>query len=140
MTTCSICNITVTEKWYFRKTSTITKCKKCYDHIRHSVYSKKRITFIDKRIHLNENPRTGVCKLCGKKIGDKYIDHNGHEKTIKRTGMHHIKYHEKNPTKHTIEACNPCHTKQGWKLKQYDNKIITSRDQKTGRFISKRHN
>jgi hypothetical protein len=61
--------------------------------------------FKDKVIHIEKNPRTGVCSLCGNKVGE----------GIKRTGMHHIEYHDRNPLKDTVELCGSCHIKESMK-------------------------
>ena len=57
-----------------------------------------RIKFKDKRVYLKENPRKGICSQCGK--------------TDCRTNIHHIKYHDNDPLKDTIELCVICHTKK----------------------------
>lgn len=87
-------------------------CQKCYcklikypkwkvKHI--ALYNPKRILFKQKRIILDEDPRKGICKMCGKKG---------------LTHMHHYKYDDKDPLKYTIELCPSCHAKEGYKLKQ----------------------
>lgn len=64
------------------------------------INNKKYLKFKDKRIFLRESPRIGVCNLCRAVAG---ID-------CELTSMHHINYHDNDPTKDTIELCNPCHT------------------------------
>lgn len=54
----------------------------------------KRILFFNRRIELDKNPRTGKCSMCGNEG---------------RTEIHHIKYHEDDPLKDTIEVCAKCH-------------------------------
>lgn len=60
----------------------------------HPINDPKRIRFKDKRIILKENPRTGICSLC---------------RSQGLTHIHHIKYHEDDPLRDTIELCNRCH-------------------------------
>ena len=77
-------------------------CNRCYLKL---VYRPKwtRFGFRDKEVYVREefNPRTGKCSNCGK--------------TGKRTHMHHIKYHEDDLLKDTIELCVSCHAKETWK-------------------------
>lgn len=54
----------------------------------------RRILFVNKRIELDRNPRTGKCLMCG---------------NIGRTEMHHIQYHRDDPLKETVEVCARCH-------------------------------
>jgi len=54
----------------------------------------KSIRFLDKRPTLDHNPRTGICKQCGKKG---------------LTHIHHRKYHKEDPLRDTIELCVGCH-------------------------------
>ncbi len=62
----------------------------------------KKIRFLGKLILLKENPRTNVCTKCG----------SGYPDDLKRqTVMHHEKYDQGNPTKHTRELCQSCHIK-----------------------------
>jgi hypothetical protein len=46
-------------------------------------------------------PRKGICSKCGAKVG---ID-------CKKTCLHHIKYHDDDILKDTIELCVACHRK-----------------------------
>lgn len=62
---------------------------------------KKRITFKGKRIYLKENPRKGICSICGAIIP---------EKQERQAPMHHEFYDEKNPASGTGELCDACHT------------------------------
>ena len=75
---------------------------------------KKRILFIDKRIKLDRNPRTGVCQSCGKQGA--------------RTEIHHIKYHPNDPLKDTVELCTPCHRKTFPAKGKGRLKILSNRD------------
>ena len=71
--------------------------------IRHNKNSGvKRIAFKGKRLLLKEDPRIGICQLCGAVRG---MD-------CKKTHMHHIKYHPDDPLKDTIEVCGKCHRRQ----------------------------
>lgn len=54
------------------------------------------ITFKDKRIKLDYDPKTGFCSECGKAA---------------KTHMHHDKYDESDPLAHTRELCESCHGK-----------------------------
>lgn len=93
-------------------------CHKCYlkyinnpQHpIRHTKESNARkIRFKEKRLSLDENPRKGSCKQCGKKIGDEYINCKGMLKIVDITDMHHIEYCDDDPLKNTEELCKQCH-------------------------------
>lgn len=80
-------------------------------------YSGRILTFKGKAILLKQNPKTGQCSKCGKKIGDHYINRWRKDAIIKRTSIHHLEYHEGDPLKDTIELCNHCHTQvhEAWK-------------------------
>ncbi len=65
---------------------------------------KQRILFKKKRVLLNFKPRTGKCSLCGA--------------TDKLTHIHHIKYHDKDPLKDTIEICFSCHLREHHRMKK----------------------
>jgi DNA-directed RNA polymerase subunit RPC12/RpoP len=85
-------------------------CNCCYHKItddpqKTRAINERRMKFKDKVIHIEKNPRTGVCSLCGNKVGE----------GIKRTGMHHIEYHDRNPLKDTVELCGSCHIKESMK-------------------------
>jgi hypothetical protein len=59
------------------------------------------LTWRDKQIHMEYNPRTGFCSKCGK---------------IGQTHLHHTNYDSNNPLDNTIELCVSCHSKQSWKI------------------------
>ena len=59
------------------------------------------VGFKGKTIALHHNPRTGVCKICGRMKG----------KNLQTTHMHHFEYHEDDPLRATIEVCVSCHKK-----------------------------
>ena len=71
-----------------------------------------RIWFKNRGIRLKENPRKGVCSICGKKVGDEFINYSGKVVRIKKTHIHHINYHDDDPLKDTIEVCPQCHMKE----------------------------
>ena len=103
-------------------------CQKCKNRlICNPKYNKKwnprHMLFVDKQILLKKRALTGNCKRCGKSIGDEYIDKFGNIAIIKRTSMHHIKYHDDDPLKDTMELCNSCHGKEnlGKKYKRLNN-------------------
>ncbi len=86
-------------------------CQSCYDfYVNHPAYRPFRISFKGKDVYVNKRPRKGICKLCGKKIGDTYTDCYGKQKIIKFTHMHHNKYDKSDPIKHTKELCPSCHS------------------------------
>jgi hypothetical protein len=60
-----------------------------------------RIKYKDKRVYLEKIPRTGVCRLCGAKVG---ID-------CQRTHIHHAKYDDSDVIKNTVEVCPACHNR-----------------------------
>jgi len=64
-----------------------------------SINSYRRMKFKDKVVLLKENPKKGICSLCGAVKG---ID-------CKQTQMHHLEYHNDDPLKDTIEICASCH-------------------------------
>jgi len=82
-----------------------------WEKIHNKIYKPRRITFKDKRIYTNENPRNGQCQLCKLKIGDEFINRFGEKSIVKHTHLHHTEYHEDDPLKDTIEVCNSCHSK-----------------------------
>jgi len=75
-------------------------CFKCHAKLINGPKQKSKLlrwTPMGKQIILKENPRKGICSLCGKQG---------------RTGMHHLQYHKDDPLKDTVELCVPCHNKQ----------------------------
>ena len=66
------------------------------------INNPRHLLFKDNIILLKENPRTGVCSICGAVKGIDCV----------RTSIHHIKYDDSDPLKHTVELCNSCHRKQ----------------------------
>ncbi len=115
MKKCAACDLTKTylEKdgyAHWRSHDNDWYCNTCYckyirvqDKEKITTYNRRKIRFMDTFIYLNENPRKGICELCG---------YQG------LTHMHHEKYNIDNPLAHTIELCASCHAKQGHKLKQ----------------------
>ena len=97
-------------------------CQQCYDNL---IGNPKRIRFIPtgKQIRLEENPRKGTCTLCGKKVGDKYLNKLGKIRTILTTHMHHEKYDHEHPELYTVELCPSCHAKISSKKRSKNNKI-----------------
>lgn len=59
--------------------------------------NERRLRFKDKRIHLEEIPRTGKCVNCG---------------TTGKTHIHHDQYIDGQPLACTRELCVPCHYQQ----------------------------
>ena len=87
--------------WYFHEGKTY--CEKCNSKL---FKNPRRLNPKGKhRIVLEQNPRTGICQICLRKVGE----------GIKRTSLHHIQYHN-DPLKDTIELCNSCHMKETWVL------------------------
>ena len=68
-----------------------------------------------KEVVVKDNPRKGVCLWCGFKG---------------LTDIHHIKYHDDDPLRDTIELCRSCHMRETRRLSPI------TRDSKTGRFLS----
>lgn len=101
------------EKWYPNHDGTNnTLCHNCYMKylanpvfrvINNPIYQPRRILFKGKRILLKEPPRTGVCSKCGRSVA---------KGEIKRTAIHHKKYHDEDPLKDTSELCASCHAKE----------------------------
>lgn len=70
----------------------------------------RTIMYKGKSVAVKENPRKGICSLCGKSIATK---------EIRITHMHHYgEYIDSDPLANTIELCNSCHGKESWKLGQ----------------------
>ena len=78
------------------------------------INNPKDVVFKGKSIYIKHNPRTGVCSLCCRKIGDRYNDKRGKPKIIKRTHMHHDEYYEDEPLRATRELCQSCHNHENW--------------------------
>lgn len=98
--------------WYKYKDGYI--CKKCYMKIfQHpkwnAVNKSKMIIFKGKQRILKKTPRTGYCSWC---------PNNTHNKTCKRTNIHHFEYDDNDLLKYTIEICASCHMKESMKLGQ----------------------
>ena len=65
----------------------------------HKIFNPRQMYFKNKSITLKFNPRIGVCNLCRAIAG---LD-------CKITHIHHEKYDQNDPLKHTIELCPRCH-------------------------------
>lgn len=115
MRTCAACDSTTTyryngwEQWHNHDGSWL--CSKCfskyvYNALGHSVHHPRRIHFKGKDIQLKENPRKGICELCGNIKGI----------SCQKTNMHHLEYHPEDPLKDTIELCPKCHWEEHKKL------------------------
>jgi hypothetical protein len=138
MRQCEACDAFITritkdgyEQWFCHDGHWL--CRQCYDYYVWHPYrnpidnkkyrstmiehNKKRIRFHNHYIYFKDNPRKGVCKLCGKKKGDKFINSKG-KPAITATDIHHFQYHEEDPLKDTIELCDSCHLKEGVRLGQ----------------------
>ncbi len=76
---------------------------------RYKNYRNKRFRFKGKFISINEVVRTGYCSWCPKNI---------HDGTCKKTHIHHIKYHDEDPLKDTVEICISCHQKETWRIRR----------------------
>jgi hypothetical protein len=81
-------------------------CNSCYhkimdDPAKVRARNKRRMWFKNQVVHLKENPRKGICSLCGR--------------TDLKTDMHHIQYHDRKPLKDAIEVCASCHMKESMK-------------------------
>lgn len=109
---CSKCESYKTYKW--RKHDGLWYCNKCNSKyfenpIAHPIHGPKRINFRGRRVQLKRCPRTGECQDCHRKVGQQYTNCFGERKILKRTALHHIKYHPEDPLKDTIELCLRCH-------------------------------
>jgi hypothetical protein len=82
------------------------------------IWGQKRLTFKDKRLNLDKNPRKDRCEWCNRGIGDEYIDSRGRIKNIDKMHIHHVNYHDDDPTKDTFTLCPSCHLKEGQRLKK----------------------
>jgi hypothetical protein len=97
-------------------------CKKCYNNLFHNaIINKKyytrsrdrRVTYKGEQIYLKEPIRKHICSICGYKG---------------ITNLHHYgEYIDEDPTANTIELCRTCHTKETWKLGQYDTERYRAR-------------
>jgi hypothetical protein len=117
---CAACDSTETyvyrngrEQWHIHDGYRL--CQKCFDYYVHNpawnketsekwnpINGPKHMFFISKIMILEERILKGICELCGNIKG----------KNCKKTDMHHIDYHEDDPTKDTIELCSSCHGKE----------------------------
>lgn len=108
-------------------------CDRCYQlYIQY--YKKLKelgrsvINYKGKTIYLNQDPKNGCCGLCSIKIGDFYVNSRGIKRVLNKTDMHHIKYHNEDPLKDTIEVCPQCHGKlRGKKKKIYKSRKKVTR-------------
>lgn len=95
------------QRWRFDDNGNVL-CTKCYTHY---VLNPKRVeTGYWKQFHHRQtyykgkarahkqNPRTGICSVCGKT--GKYQTH-----------MHHEQYDDNDILKYTVELCGSCHAK-----------------------------
>ncbi len=110
----------INNKWYCHNCATKywrrTPRGKQYLKTIHKMSNKFQLYYRGKTHHLGFSPRKGVCDLCHRKIGDKYIAYRGVEKVIKTTQRHHFaEYDDNDMLKNTIEVCLSCHLKEGWK-------------------------
>jgi hypothetical protein len=113
-------------------------CQKCYDRYvrcpadnpisnkkyRESIlaHNKRSINFRKHIVYFKEQPRKGVCELCGAKKGDRYVSARGRN-SIMTTDIHHMEYHEDDPLKDTVELCDSCHLKETWAQRKM-NKLV----------------
>ena len=86
-------------------------CNKCYLRLPQKqqkrqqlskIYHKKQHYYKNRNIHLDYEPRIGVCNWC-RAVAP--FD-------TKMTHIHHEQYDDNNPSKHTIEICVECHRKE----------------------------
>jgi hypothetical protein len=69
-----------------------------------------RVKYKGKYKRVKTVPRKGLCKWCGKKIGDEYINCFGELATIKQTQTHHFEYNDNDVLMDTVELCSSCHS------------------------------
>lgn len=128
---CAACDSTDSKHWRFHDGYWL--CHSCsYKYVYSPAYSPKfiaknnprRIKFKGMVKMLSENPRTGVCRICDKKIGDTYINCYGNKAIIKQTHLHHGKYDESNPSKYTKELCASCHGKESWQQRRKRKQLV----------------
>lgn len=74
---------------------------KIYGPSRNKKYNPRQMMFNGKMILLKENPRKGICEWCNRKG---------------LTHMHHTRYDDNDPLKHTVELCPSCHAKESHRL------------------------
>ena len=104
-------------RWFHNYPTNLVLCNRCYSNIienptRNPENWKRIFRFKNRRIMLNKAARTGKCQVCGKKIGDEYIDCKGNVRKIKRTHIDHVEYHEDDPFRDTVESCVSCHIRR----------------------------
>lgn len=101
-------------------------CHKCWTRLINNVkwnpicndmYKGRIISYKGKNILVSKHKK-GICSKCGAVKG---VD-------CKRTSIHHIKYHDDDPLRDTIELCNKCHLAETINLKQID--LYKSRQRK----------
>ena len=82
------------DNWYCAKFNNIL--------FKNPLYTPRRQVFKGKQILLSTYPRKGICQQCGK--------------TNCKTDLHHIKYHDSDTLKDTVELCVSCHKTEHWRL------------------------
>lgn len=91
-------------KEYYNKNKEYFKeyfAKRTKEYVKNN--NSKRLKYKDKQIRIKQNIKTGYCSRCSNNIYDG---------SCNLTSLHHIRYNDDDPLKHTIELCNPCHRKQ----------------------------
>jgi len=58
--------------------------------------------FKGKSFYYDQDIKTGICSVCKRSV---------EKKQIHSTSLHHLKYDDSDPLKHTIEVCTSCHMK-----------------------------
>ena len=113
---CSICSSSKTyiskygyEQW--RKINDRYVCTRCYFR---EMINPRSHKFKKKRLFLTSAPRKHVCKRCGNRIGDFYINSLGRTSMTRRTVIHHERYNEQDVLAGSQELCASCHTKAVW--------------------------
>lgn len=118
---CRICDKTTSdknkfgcEKWY----ESGTLCHTCRSRTVDSPKNNPRRSRVGgTQVYEVENPRSGVCAICGAKATTRQFD------------MHHAEGYDP-PLEGRVELCNSCHWKETWKLKQI-------KHNKSGELLSK---
>ena len=102
--------------------TTIDNPKRTYEYLKK--YSDKNnvriLIFKNKHLYLKTKPRKGKCELCGKKVGEEYINSKGKIVIMKQTNIHHIQYHDNDPLKDTVELCVSCHNIETTRLEKIE--------------------
>lgn len=86
------------ERWRRHPESGALICQRCFARER----NLRAFNFKERKVFTSQLTRTGRCSWCTNNVFDG---------STNATHLHHIRYHDDDPMRDTIEICNPCHGK-----------------------------